>query len=363
MKKTMSYAGRYDSAEDHIYVNATIANPSLVPIFAVYNDNRTQPILGRPGDYYMAVIRAEIDTGVLPMMWFRDNRLATTDPLYTSDYRVTITFGPYEAFRYVKWEAESVRDQSDLERPILSAQHFLRLVNAAFLGAFNAVVAAAAVDAVVLPSAVAPYLQLEDDRTVSFVVPKLYNNDLSGAPWDIDVHFNTALFQKFDAWLAFNNGPQTNGKDYLMRVVNLFNNSGTTAYDAPVVNEACFVMRSAYASGKLKDLDKIILTTATVPVAREFVPVLDRGTGQALGSDASSAIITDFAANEDAVAGAGRPTFVYNASVYRFIDLVGTYPMNNVTISVYTQDRYGIVRPLYVPPLACMSIKILFQKK
>jgi len=53
---------------DEIYYNATIRNTDPLDVIrAQYNDNRVVPILNKPDDYMVAVVRFTVPVGALPL--------------------------------------------------------------------------------------------------------------------------------------------------------------------------------------------------------------------------------------------------------------------------------------------------------
>lgn len=336
----------------HVYYNAQIVNSDSTPKIASYNDIRYDPLIDTPNDYHLIVVRAEIDSSGIPLYIHQDNGLASSDLAYTSAYRVYLEGDGHHASAYVKYVSESNSDPNQSNRYVFSIQHFIMLVNTALNEAFVALDAVAS-----LPTALPPYITYNQDTTLfSLVCDKLY----VGA---IGVFMNSKLWSMFGNFeYKFYSANDANGKDYEIIVRNRYNNSSTTQLGSPYTDAPCYVMTGEYVVDNIKDLDKLILTTGTIPVAKEFVPALSLS-GQPNGLDTSMQIITDFLTNEDSGTSMGHPLYLYLPTVYRLIDLVGTTPVSNININVMWQSKDGTIRPVIMNPYSSMCVKLMFQKK
>jgi hypothetical protein len=59
-----------------------------------------------------------------------------------------------------------------------------------------------------------------------------------------------------------------------------------------------------------------------------------------------------------------KPSIQYSPQgEYRLIDLQSNAPINNIEISVFWRDQYGILHPFVLEPGCFSSLKILFRKK
>jgi hypothetical protein len=122
----------------------------------------------------------------------------------------------------------------------------------------------------------------------------------------------------------------------------------------------CFEMRPYFSSGKLKDVTTLLIGTQNMPIVSELTSSLNNS-GLAISGSETVPILTDLSLEEDAVGGFGRPTFVYNPSVLRWVQMVGTIPLTSITWRVYYKDRKNQTRPLYLGPGDSCSLKILFR--
>jgi hypothetical protein len=119
-------------------------------------------------------------------------------------------------------------------------------------------------------------------------------------------------------------------------------------------------MKPYFSSGKLKDITTIVIGTQNMPIVSELTSSLDTK-GIAISGNETVSVLTDLSLEEDTVGGFGRPTFVYNPSIYRWVQLVGTVPMMSITWRVYYKDRKNVTRPLYLGPGDSCSLKFLFK--
>jgi hypothetical protein len=341
----------YTDDDEHIYYNIRIVNSTNTPVNAVYNEYRTEPLIDTPGEYHLAVIRAEIDSAGIPLYIHRDNGLAAANPSYTSNYRVYMEYGGDSASAYVKYVSENANDANQSNRYVYSINHFLKMVNAAFLEAFNALDVLAA-----LPSTLPPYIIYNADTSLfTFVAHTAYENA-------IGVFMNTELWSMFGNFeYQFHSNSSAVGKDYQIVIRNRFNNIGTTALSAPYVNAAAYLMNGEFVVNNCSDLDRLVLVSSTLPISKEFVPSLSDA-GAPTGLDSSLHIITDFLTSSEQTVNRAS-SYAYVPTIYRYIDCVGSSPITNINIAVYWMSKRGILYPVVLNGHSFITMKLMFQKK
>jgi hypothetical protein len=105
------------------------------------------------------------------------------------------------------------------------------------------------------------------------------------------------------------------------------------------------------------DLQKIIITSNSMPIRSENVPLENTGVSN------SMPIFTDFEIALDSVS-LSNATAIYNSqSQYRLCDLISNQPMSKIDLGFYYQDRYGTIQPIFINASQSISVKIGFFKK
>ena len=100
------------------------------------------------------------------------------------------------------------------------------------------------------------------------------------------------------------------------------------------------------------DFTTIVFETDTIPVEPEYQPSQN---------DTTRRLITDFEPLEDIN---NREKFQYFGSGWkRYYDLRSSYPMREIDIKAYWEDRDGKLYPIYLGADEALTMKILFRKK
>lgn len=114
------------------------------------------------------------------------------------------------------------------------------------------------------------------------------------------------------------------------------------------------------------DLDSIVITTTSIPVKEEFMPLANSTTGSLdYGNNISFInILTDFEPDLK-LAYEQRAIYQYVPQAeFRRVELRGTIPLNKLDIAVYWKDLRGVLHPLTLGPYGQgVNIKIMFEKK
>lgn len=115
------------------------------------------------------------------------------------------------------------------------------------------------------------------------------------------------------------------------------------------------------------DLRKVILVSRTLPICSEILPdqITTQTTQLPIFSGISSTlpVVSDFVLSYDQFNQISS-VIVYNpSSQYRYVDLVGTTPINKIDLQFLWMDRFGNKRPIYISPTNEISVKIAFIRK
>lgn len=115
------------------------------------------------------------------------------------------------------------------------------------------------------------------------------------------------------------------------------------------------------------DIRKIIIVSRTLPIASEILP--DQITTQTSqlpvfsGVSSTLPVVSDFVLSYDQFNQISS-VIVYNPSAqYRYVDLIGTNPINKIDLQFFYMDRFGNKLPIYISPTNEISVKIAFILK
>ena len=341
---------------DHIWYDITMNNTytnQTVP--ANYTVNLTQSIIDNPQDYYVTVARMEISTYTVPLFNFPNNT-----------YSVCLTYGGTDYFTYVPFINGSTIPNPD--QTVFGYQIFIDMVNSALSTAWTALITAH-------PSAPGyagspPTLILNTTTNIISLIASQGSftpDNGSGTT----IYFNQELFQYFNSLPnVFNGYGTTNGKDFSLTVKNNFNNyyptgatgSGGPSTSFPLTN-SWELSQEAPTLGFWSDFQSLAVTTSTIPIQKEYLPQSSVTSGSTLsGAINYKPILTDF--HPDIT---GSPVnftpLQYTAEVFRWVDLLGSTPLDKIDAQIYWVDYSDVFHPLYLAPGATATIKLLFRRK
>jgi len=354
-----------ETKDDNIYYNIDIVNNNKDSKQAIFAQQLTGSILDDPSLYYMAVARFSITGTILPIFLFVDNGLASTDPGYTSQYSVSLTYNGFTGFSYVKYDINSAGPyNSRLNHPIYSYTQFLEMINNAFADAFTALNTASGG----LPGgSSAPYMLYNPNGGImSIYAQGSYFLDTLSTP--INIYMNITLYRFFDNFYTdFLTETSPIGQDVRIIVIDLYG-SNSEPID-PSVPTGYLKLSQEYSNNqRMFQPNSIVFKTFTMGVRPEFIQGANSSDDLINGSNSGSgipfdAIMTDFIPSFSSTEQAGwRQDLVYNAQLYRLIDLLGN-KSNVVDLAIFWRDQQANEYPLYIEGNKSVSVKLIFIKK
>lgn len=411
---------------DIVYYNIVMTgNPNQVETQAIFEETRTQPLLNKPDDYYMSIIRFSIDGSFIPLFVCPviPNPMDPTDVNFTP-FLVTLSAGGNNYSQNVRYYPESnarlpfppvlvngmiSQDFSSSYYYIYTYTRFITMVNTALQTAFNNLVAANAQFA----GTPAPYFIYDDtNKNISLVVPNivvagtnvwltpitptpptigmtsLANEPVQPQPANtIYLYMNEQLFSYFDGIETFgyyNNPNQT--------VLYVFRDLKNNYYYPPIngantappqtetsfsivsgaqtqsytVSPAWFIYTQQYNFLSIwNSLASIVFTTNNIPVQIEYIPssAIVNSNGAQSGNISFRSILTDF--TPDLMnAGDSRSRFIYNPTgQFRLLDLKSNLPLVKIDLQMWWQDEYNNLYPLFISYNQSNTVKMMFIKK
>ena len=364
--------------EDHIYIDISVLNNDRTgqaqnaPVS--YNEARNSNILTDPDNYYMSIVRAQVDTGgysgpplLLPLVNLNNSTIDQDQLIYTIS-TATKSGGTYSNLRTVnvRWNAQNqAAAPPNISAGIVtttgyyncfSVNWFVACMNAAFAGlAYQDGLLACYMFADPLTNLITI------KTTPDFLLNKFmfFNEPLA------------ALFNCFTMQYIGNSGlPFTTPTDnatikarpYLLNYqLQFYKNNletpdaqgfvSTTGLVSPVPAWSP-ILSVSFASNLIPH----VLTNSTAAQSR--TPSLN----STLGQSQISNIITDItvpltSGNEF------RPQILYTPAIYRMIDLHGTQSLNNLDLQLFYKDKYGVLTPMRLGAQQFFSAKLLFRRR
>jgi len=383
-----------------------------------FTEVRSSPIILNPSDYYLSIVRFQLDTAnslpaFIPQIILDQSSAGPDFPNLTT-YSITMAVAGAPNF-YIKqrvvyqpqytpqYPTNSGIPQAPTTSPITLEQatsnyywvsdfkNFIVMINEALLSVWTQLIAtspyALPADAVL---ANAPFLVWNTETQLcELYAPRIsfqMSDDIAvdGAP--IHLYFNTSLFTLFSSFQANFLGslidttdPNEDETNYRIRIYpdnnkNIIAPAGPLGFEFPPYNPATTLgikMTQSFQTGAtLCPISQIVFNTSLIPCATTLIgiPRITNGFG-GLGSQQQTQ--NDNFANQitDLVVGLNNgyeylPQILYEPTAqYRYIDLQSNSPLYGVQITVGWKDIYGITHDFTLSDNQGTSLKILFAKK
>jgi hypothetical protein len=348
---------------------------------AEYSENRSHPILAKPDDYDLSVIRFQCPLTNIPIFYF-----PTLPTFMIALYFETATHGNLYFEKWVNYISyPTLNSKPHSKDPVFFYTDFLTMVNTALLAAANDI---NTLEPGSITAGEAPYLRKtdSDQNLMELVIPKSLATTLK-------VYFNTALNDFFEslpnnATVILNNpdglspspgqtAPSAAPAAYIpapsatqQRCYGynnaVFNNSqyeiknclgwndGASAYDAfAIVQEFSTLFNWNDALG-------LVFTTGSIPVLGDQYSIPASTTS---GSNITQKVVTDFQLNSTLGPESRSIADYVPFGEYRIMPLTSSTPMNSMDITINWINTSGDIFPLVLSPGANASIKIMYRKK
>lgn len=373
---------------DHEYVDVYAFNANSItslPTPVSFTQTRNLPFLYKPEDYYLSVVRFQIDTNSLPIFTclIQPNQ-ANRD---LSIFSVTLTWqnpvAPFQIFNqqsFVIWAPQDLA--SPLPRPPSETQnkfqddsggyyycynytYFIQIVNTAFAVCFQALSAQVVAAGLVLPTTHSPVLTWNNDSNLAILNADIlgYNQTIANK---IDIFMNLPLYQLFNSMPAYIMPfPALLGKNYKIDTDN-FGNAQVTPFPfyLPTYN-AYQIFQEQTSVNVWSPVTSIVFTSNTLPinstnVCNPSIFVNGISTNNNGNNSDIAQVITDFQAENNIYK---NSCLFFPMGENRYIDLMGTTPLYTIDINVFWKNKVGELFPFRLSAGCCASIKIMFERK
>lgn len=341
LTKDMSRLNQGINESDITYLNINIKGSSTNPeasIDAIYNENRTVPILDNPSDYIIGMVRFCVPALYIPIFkWANQAPL----PLADDNLRVYFKYDGIVVYSPVSFIPQTNDPINANGRLIWNFTDFLTMVNQAIFDAFILIQTST-----FFPAGVTcPRLIL--DSTTNLI--SLYSDVLMGIGSGIDLSFSKILYSYFPSFPVKEDVLSVTGKD--IYTIQIFNN---------IINNVTYLgadgyrMLQEYPTLSLwSGVDKLLFVSNTIPIDTE----LDGGV-----TNIQSRVILDFVLDNSQLN--NRTSIIYNASGgQRWYSLLSSYPMKRTDLSVLILFKDGTTAPLRLLSTDTLTAKLQFVKK
>lgn len=323
------------------YYTTSIFNQSgQQPLLAVFNDQRTTPIVDKLEDYTITVDRFQIPTEAIPIMEFipgsywvglRD----TLSGLSTIEEVVYVPNGDFNVFN---------------RRPVYFFNHMIRMINTAYEDAFAALLLIAPL----IPVSESPKMFYDSESGLfSFIVQNGYDSSL--VP-HVEIYMNAelhSLFSSLDNYFYGYNLPSKLDTRIILE------RNMTNGWIGDPTNYIQIFQE--YSTVNIwYTLSNIIITSLSVPTQGEGISV--NLNGQVSTSGSSLNVMASFVPVIN-LPQDSRGKLIFSAENYRYINLNKTGVLTSFSYQIYYTDRYNNAYPLYIEPARDLSIRFVFRNK
>lgn len=346
---------KVDTTEDTIYFNAVVNNPNAtVPSnwkYATFDQTRTDNIVDKASDYYLAVARFELPGHYIPLHIF-PIQFGQSDP-NLSVYSVTLEYNGVASQQYLNFvtsdESATVPTTADPEQIVgpyyfvYTYQHLLKLLNTAFSDALSNLAGA--------PGGAAPPVMSYDASTKLFTLEAMVEYyDIDEAAIPIYIYMNTKLYILFQGFFVNTlnsdvTGGAPDGKDVQFQIENF----STATYD----DLFYYITQNYISISNWNPFKRIVFISSGMPIQSEYIPTSD---------DASEKVLVDFRPDESSQEDI-RSVYQYTPQFYRLIGLTSNLPLRRVAFRIYWEDKDNNFYLLKIPFLQQMSVKFALIRK
>jgi hypothetical protein len=386
-----------DAQPSQIYFDlqsTNVISSTTEPVPFYFNEQRTNPYLQNPEDYYLSIIRFTVDSGTLPV--FIPTILSGNNTnVNETIYRVTLSYidaveGTIEVSQPIIWEpqdssarippppsetATGTQDNSTGYYNCYSYQYWCYIVWKALKSAFDQLTSDATALGVVLPTIYAPIIDWDSSSSRAVIYADVDGYDLSRLDDPIIVEpirffMNAPLYSLFSSFPARYLGyTAASQKSFLILLANVGNTNSTTIVPNGVVANqynAITLYQEWSTTSSWTPITALVFTSNTLPInATQVSQPLIYKENQLVptssgGNSAIANIITDIVSDS----GLYAPNLVYLPQAqYRYISLFGNQPLYNLDISIYARLKTGELVPFKLQSGGCVTMKIAFIKK
>jgi hypothetical protein len=322
----------------NVYYNIIQQNDSKRTIQAVFSETRVQPILEKPSDYELAVVRFSVPTYDIPIMFFRDGTLASNNESYV----VTLEYEDETISKTLVPVPNEIPNPLYGRPAVWAYQEMVDAINLALADAFADLKALKPL----APQTEPPFLTFDGVTNLfTLYAEQLYD---STALTPMRIYFNKTLFKILPSFeIIFDDSLGDPNKRHQLLVKNNKIN-GTTYNGKPYYTMA----QESSTLSLWYDFVSIQFETDTIPVNPEFAPT---------ANNTISRVLTDF---EPLTAEPSREVIqFFPQGPLRYYDLTSNFPMKSIDLRIRWKDKSNVSYPLYIASGDQFTCKLQFRLK
>ena len=316
---------------------------------AKLNITNSDPILDKPNEYELSVVRFKIPSSV-PLFIFDTRNL---DPTV---FQIQITYTYYgETFenpqRFTEQGTIKYENFNGENYPYTYGmnyiQHFLTIVNNVVENIETLLRLEVEARDIPYPIFINPVFLYDTDSDLLILkIDKDFQNNNLELRMSKPLH--RTFFQTIPARINDNIDDAFRPILRFLPVLFTYN----SIEDIIQTEEQFIRITSEFPIGALfNQIKEIIFESDTIPVGAEYIQS---------SNNQQRRIVSDFTPEQDI---GSRQYYTYSPPIYRFYDLLATDPMYNMDIQIFISYTTGEVYPLYLQPGEVATIKFMFKKK
>lgn len=375
----------------HIYYNLELVNNETtgnnVPRHFSMIETRNSPYLQTPEDYYMSVVRFQLQSPSLPVFIpaILLGQIDVNKTAYSINMEIIRNGVNYSEQTHIQYVAADItqkipspplqaQDLTSNYYYIFSYQQWIRMINTAFTTCLtNLTQLVLAGGGGPMPTNNPPFMEFNLDTQIANINADENGYNILNAS-SIRIYFNTAMATLYNNFPLKKFGydkpgsspilPLSGGRNFQLEVLNIQNSN---ILNLPTYN-ALQIYQEGTTTGLLNPIQSIVFTTGMFPIYNENVSVPEIFNSNTEfnknnNNNLISPIITDFVVPWSAT-NQYRQTIEYAPSgEYRLVDMFGRKPLDSIQIQVYWKDIYGGLHPFDVDSGCSGSVKLMFRKK
>lgn len=329
-----------------------------------YIETRNMPFLSNPSDYYIAVSSFSLETPSLPIFipavaigQSNINKLIYVMKVgYNGNFvQANVTYEPENKLVSLPQPPTIIQDLESEYYNIYTFQHWVYLLNntlSTLLAQLNAIA--------VLPTSVKSFFEYDvNSGLIKFYAPQGFYEETLATP--ITVNLNNSLQTLLDSLPVYYKTVDS----VPMYQIRILPNSKQENYNA---NTYVSSIQSSTTIGLLCPVRSVVFTSSILAVNSASVtpPQIFNSNSQlySSGNNAGLAnILTEFSVPISTPQNTYKESVDYKPSEYKWIDMKGQNPINNLEISAMWKDRYGNLRPFKLNSGCCCNINLYFRRR
>lgn len=358
---------------DNVYFNITIRGPLATDqtydsFPAVFDTTRSQPILAKPSDYFMSIVRLTMPLNSMPIF---------ICPIASGDTTTPWVVGIWYNGTYYK---QALLWQTELFAPVsnyppnwtnfaFSFYTFVSMINVAMATAYAAFSAANPA----LPQAVANQAPFVVFDPVAELFSWVWHKSWATSPPAVDgigprVGTNyslTAVFDGFRKLQLKGSATHTDPDDNAEYVWEILGNNVYTQVNIATGNpytDTCYTTQDSRSDNLLSNLRRLVVTSSSMPIINEATPITTGG--QTVSNNSSTMpIVTDFVPQIDFTSDLRGNVYYQPLAQYRLTNLISDIPLYRIQLSFFWEDNEGNLYPILISRNQQVEAKIGFFKK